>query len=100
MSTAVCHDIFGQTHAVSTQDLTWRPAAYALVIQNNAVLLLRHADGRYDLPGGGVNLGERLEAAVIREVKEETGLEVGAPELVGVAESLFHAAHSDGGGLS
>jgi len=32
--------------------------------------------GRYVVPGGHVELGERIEEAVIREVKEETGLDV------------------------
>lgn len=30
----------------------------------------------YDIPGGRINFGEKLEEAVVREVKEETGLEV------------------------
>jgi nucleoside triphosphatase len=33
--------------------------------------------GRYVVPGGHVELGERIDQAVLREAKEETGLEVG-----------------------
>lgn len=45
-----------------------------------AVLLIRRGQeplkGEWSLPGGAVELGETLEAAVCREVLEETGLEV------------------------
>lgn len=43
----------------------------------NLLLLKSHKwPGRYVVPGGHVELGERIEQAVIREAKEETGLDV------------------------
>jgi 8-oxo-dGTP diphosphatase len=53
--------------------------ATAIIIRNGKVLLIhRHKPGRdyYTLPGGGVELEETFEEATIREVKEETGLDV------------------------
>jgi 8-oxo-dGTP pyrophosphatase MutT (NUDIX family) len=49
------------------------------------VLLMQRADnGRWALPGGGVEPGESVAEAVAREVAEETGLEVRPLHLVGV----------------
>ena len=48
------------------------------------ILLLRRADGLWSVPGGGLEPGERLDQAVVREVREETGLEVEPVALIGV----------------
>ncbi|MDQ2800870.1 MAG: NUDIX domain-containing protein, partial [Armatimonadota bacterium] len=53
------------------------PRAAAIIIQNECVALIeRHRAGlRYFIfPGGGVDAGETLEEAVVREVREELGL--------------------------
>ena len=52
------------------------------------VLLIRRGrppfEGQYALPGGFVEIGETVEAACRRELKEETGVEVRDLKLVGV----------------
>ena len=49
------------------------------------VLLTQRADnGQWCLPSGGVDAGERVEETCIREVYEETGLNVRVTRLVGV----------------
>jgi len=52
------------------------------------VLLIRRKNepfkGAFALPGGFVDIGETVEAGCRREVREETGLDVGDLELVGV----------------
>jgi 8-oxo-dGTP diphosphatase len=59
--------------------------ATAIILRNGKLLLLhRQKPGRdyYILPGGGVELDESFEEACIREVKEETGLDVLGLQLV------------------
>ena len=83
-------DFYGKKSLVSLSKLQWRPSAYGIVIKNDKILLLRQING-YDLPGGGVEIGENIEDAVVREVKEETGLNVARPRLLGVDSSFYLA---------
>ena len=58
-----------------------RIAAYGVAVADDAVLLVRasllsNIPGLWSLPGGGVDFGEEPLDAVVRELREETGLEV------------------------
>lgn len=46
--------------------------------------------GKWTIPGGLVELGESVEAAVIREAKEETCLDVEGPQLIDVVGNVDH----------
>lgn len=63
-----------------------------VVIKRDSVLLIRRGSephkGEWSLPGGMVELGEKLEAAVRREIREETGLRVKPLELLMVFERI------------
>ena len=86
--TIECVDLHGEIHSVDIAKLAWRPSAYAIVIKDGSLLLTPQNNG-YDLPGGGVEFGEMPEQAVIREVKEETGIDVIKPSLLKVASNFF-----------
>src|ERR1700751_2977424 len=71
-------------------------AVSAAIFRDGRVLIVRRArppaHGLYTLPGGGVELGETLEQAIIREVREETGLAITPLALVGFREALARDA--------
>ncbi len=57
-----------------------RVAAYALILRDDRILLTRlasriSADEKWHLPGGGVDHGENPRDALVREIREETGLD-------------------------
>jgi len=93
--TVTCLDVEGNTYEIPVTELQWRPSAYGIVIKDDKVLLSKQFGDKYDLPGGGVDLGEDVKAAVIREVKEETGLVVSKPKLLGMENNFFHSAHGN-----
>lgn len=56
-----------------------------VVIKNECVLLILREDFHvWGLPGGAVEIGESVAEAGIREVHEETGVEIGLDRLVGI----------------
>ncbi|MGO9494591.1 MAG: NUDIX hydrolase [Terracidiphilus sp.] len=68
----------------------------AVIVSEGRVLLVQRGReplrGHWSLPGGLVEVGESLQAAVIREVEEETGLTVEPIELI----ELLDRIHRDG----
>lgn len=60
----------------------FKVAVSAFVVREHTILLLKRAEddaflpGRWEVPGGSVEEGETIEAAIIRETREEAGLSV------------------------
>ena len=78
-----------------------RLGAYALVRRDDAVLLVRISHrgfhtGWWSLPGGGVGHGESPRTAVIRELREETGLDGTVGDLVAVHDEHFSGTAPSG----
>ncbi len=94
--TLVCKDLNGNSHKVPISKLRWRPSAYGIVIKDGKLLTPKHF-GKHNLPGGGLEFGETPEAAVIREIKEETGITVANPRLVFAYSNLFKMPYINDG---
>jgi ADP-ribose pyrophosphatase YjhB (NUDIX family) len=75
------------------------PGGSALVLDDEGrVLLQRRTDsGNWAMPGGVMEIGETLPDAVVRETREETGLEVALTGIVGTFTDPRHViAYADG----
>lgn len=71
--------------------LVFRPTVYGVILHNRHVLLITtRSTGKYYFPGGGIERGERMVAALNREVREETGIEVEVINLLHVEEQFFY----------
>ena len=70
---------------VSGSSASFRIAVSALIFDEGRVLLAHRRDiDWWNLPGGGMEVGETVDEALCREVAEETGLEIEVEQLVGV----------------
>ena len=73
-------------------------AVSAVVLDEDRLLVIRRTDnGLWSLPGGGMEPGETVSEAVIREVREETGYDVKPTRLVGVFSDPHHVVSYDDG---
>jgi 8-oxo-dGTP diphosphatase len=88
MKTVICLDKERNEFEVPVSELHMRPSIYGVIIQDDKILLARQWDG-YDFPGGGIDLGEDLREALVREVREETGMEAKVGEIVACENSFF-----------
>ncbi len=69
-----------------------RPGAYAVLIRDGAALLTfqQAPEPEFQLPGGGIDPGESPQAALHREVHEETGWTIGKPQRLGSYRRYCH----------
>ena len=71
------------------------PTVGALIFDPEGKLFLMKSHkwrNRYVLPGGHIELGERMEDALRREIKEETGLDIHDIEFIAFQEFIFDDA--------
>ncbi len=83
-----CRTIHGERKEVPVKELSFRASIYGVVPKDGAILLVPHYDG-YDFPGGGVHEGEPLLEALVREVKEESGIDVKPVRLLHMQDDFF-----------
>lgn len=65
----------------------------AVILRDGEVLIVRRANpplqGEWSIPGGALDLGEKLRDGVAREVREETGMDVEVGPVLDVFDSIF-----------
>jgi len=90
-------DYFNDPSAPAANSIV--PSVTAVIRNEDGHILLVHKtdNNLWALPGGGVDPGESVSMAVVREVKEETGIDVVVDDLVGVYTNPQHVmAYDDG----
>jgi ADP-ribose pyrophosphatase YjhB (NUDIX family) len=70
-----------------------KPTAGAVVVRDGKVLLAKRAiephKGAWDIPGGFLHHGEHPEEGIVRELREETGLEIRPVRLIGIYIDVY-----------
>ncbi len=69
------------------------PAVSAIIFNpDNKILLCKSHkwSNKYVIPGGRIELGEKMEDALKREILEETGLEIYDIKLISLKEGIYH----------
>lgn len=79
-------DLFCNETGYQTPKLDTRAA----IFKDNKILLTHENDGTWSLPGGWVDVLESIKSNTVKEVKEETGLDVLAKKLIAVQDRNQH----------
>jgi ADP-ribose pyrophosphatase YjhB (NUDIX family) len=90
-------DYFNDPNAPKANNLV--PSVTAIVQDDRGHLLMVHKTDNdlWAVPGGGMDVGEYMHQAVVREVKEETGIDVEVTGIVGIYTNPNHVmAYDDG----
>jgi 8-oxo-dGTP pyrophosphatase MutT (NUDIX family) len=91
-----CTTLDGRQIALPRERFIVRPSVYACIVYVGAVALVTNSrSGRYSLPGGGVEPGESLGEALVREVWEEAGITIADPQLRDVHEDFWYFDPTD-----
>lgn len=90
-------DYYDDPAAPSANSLVVAVAAVVLDDSGRVLMIQRGDNDLWAIPGGAQDLGETTTAAAVREVREETGLDVEITGLVGIYSDPRHViAYDDG----
>ena len=76
-----CNEVGYQTPKLDTR---------AAIFEEGKILLVRENNGKWSLPGGWVDVNVSVKENTIKEVKEESGLDVSADKIIAVQDRAKH----------
>lgn len=84
-------DLYGQKKLIPKERSELRASAYGIVLHESKILLSNtRSTGKFSLPGGAIDQGERLEDALGRELREECGIEASIEKFLDFEERFFY----------
>ncbi|WP_026423171.1 NUDIX hydrolase [Actinokineospora inagensis] len=90
-------DYYHDPNAPTPNSIVVAVTAYITNADGHLLLIRRTDNDLYSIPGGALDVGETLTQTVMREVKEETGIDVEVTGLVGIYSDPGHViAYTDG----
>lgn len=77
------------------KEYIWRPAAYCVIFdaQKKKIAIIQTSDGKYFLPGGGIENNETHEECLKREALEEMGMDIELGQFIGSAQRYFYSTN-------
>lgn len=86
----IAFDFHGNPQKRNLKNFRWRISVYALIKDGEKILVQHNPKmDSYGFPGGAVEIGEKIEEALIRECHEEIGYDVEPTNLLAVAQDTF-----------
>lgn len=76
-----CNEVGYQTPKLDTR---------AAIFEDGKILLVREKDGKWSLPGGWVDVNISVKENTVKEVKEESGLDVSADRIIAIQDRAKH----------
>lgn len=90
-------DYFNDPGAPEANSLKVAVSAFVQDADGRILMIHRTDNDKYSIPGGGMEVGETVADAVVREVAEETGIQVRPVGIVGIFSNPRHViAYDDG----
>ncbi|MFQ6332128.1 NUDIX hydrolase [Nocardia sp. CWNU-33] len=90
-------DYFNDPDAPEANSLKVAVSAFVQDSDGRILMIHRTDNDKYSIPGGGMEVGETVADAVVREVAEETGIQVRPLGIVGIFSDPCHViAYDDG----
>ena len=92
-----CKNNFGEEVCFPKEKFQFRPCVYGIIRNGNKICICKNkSNGKIWFPGGGIDVGEAMTDALLREVDEETGLKnVRVGNLLGSFENFFYYQPND-----
>ncbi len=86
-----CKNNYGEYVEIPREKFFFRPSVYGIIRKEGSVVTMcNKSDGKIWFPGGGIDVGEKMEDALRREVLEETGLHIQVGKLLLFKENFFY----------